>query len=839
MASKLNVTNLCKEIESTLPMQEYALGKGLLQPFNNCNSGGRKIMQGTQTDQTMQLEKSEVPIVMTGYENRFAEASSTYVVADRPWLVTAIIPKYNTKRSIKSSNFTMVMLDTAGKLVDIQHRVDYRYISESYGYSMDTEYMDSLNVGDVIKTGTPIIKSKSFDHANNKCSGLNLRTIYMALAKTTEDPVIISQSTAERLKAPLFDSLELQINDNDILLNLFGDNNTYKTFPDIGEPTKDGMLCAIRREHKDNEAFYAQDVNRLREAFLTDDKRMRSGIVVDIDVHCNNLEKLESSIYNSQVYKYYQMKLEYCEGIVRSISELIDKGYHLTYAAEELYWKSKMTLDGVNSIHDKVFSNIKLDIVTMNIIPVSIGDKITDRYGGKGVISDIWPDDRMPRIAKVFNGFTEYVHADAIFNNSTIVNRQNPGQSFETEVTFIGECIVDEIVRIMNTNYDMLPSGLGGEPSATNPHLLHSCYDLIMRFYGICNPDQARAFHEMWNGLSVEDKRFYVEGIISDGNIYLCMPPMSSGMSLDVLNRLYKEFPWIDQVDVEVPVTRSNGMVQFIKAHRKLVFGKKYVNRLKQFAEEKFSAVSLAATNIKGENVKSNANKLHKAPHATTPVRFGDMEFLDMLHMNGEINIQVLLLVSAAPKARRMFEQLLIGDPFVRDIRLPADAKSRQVEKVDVYLKEIGLALRFTKRLKKRVSAKIRVMNKISNQVKTRVVREINPLIQENIKEIAKERMIAKDRAIGKIRAIRQVDSRIAKQIQYLPLEMRREILNHEEIMKNAAEVSKLIDRASRDQLIQILNKDYSYLINTELPKEKIRVFRQSVLKEIPGIYKR
>ena len=100
MASKLNVTNLCKEIESTLPVQEYALGKGLLQPFNNCNSGGRKIMQGTQTDQTMQLEKSEVPIIMTGYENRYAEESSTYIKADRAWLVAAIIPKYNIKRSI-------------------------------------------------------------------------------------------------------------------------------------------------------------------------------------------------------------------------------------------------------------------------------------------------------------------------------------------------------------------------------------------------------------------------------------------------------------------------------------------------------------------------------------------------------------------------------------------------------------------------------------------------------------------------------------------------------------------------------------------------------------------
>ena len=127
----------------------------------------------------------------------------------------------------------------------------------------------------------------------------------------------------------------------------------------------------------------------------------------------------------------------------------------------------------------------------------------------------------------------------------------------------------------------------------------------------------------------------------------------------------------------------------------------------------------------------------------------------------------------------------------------------------------------------------------MNNQVKTRVVREINPLIQDNIKDIAKERMVAKDRAIGKIRAIRQIDKKVAQQIQYLPLEMRREILNHGELTKNVAEVSKLIDRANRDQLVQILNKDYSYLINTELPKEKIRVFKQSVMKEIPGIYKR
>ena len=37
-----------EEIEKKLPSQEYTLCKGLKQPFNNTNSGSRKIMQGIQ-----------------------------------------------------------------------------------------------------------------------------------------------------------------------------------------------------------------------------------------------------------------------------------------------------------------------------------------------------------------------------------------------------------------------------------------------------------------------------------------------------------------------------------------------------------------------------------------------------------------------------------------------------------------------------------------------------------------------------------------------------------------------------------------------------------------------
>jgi hypothetical protein len=44
---------------------------------------------------------------------------------------------------------------------------------------------------------------------------------------------------------------------------------------------------------------------------------------------------------------------------------------------------------------------------------------------------------------------------------------------------------------------------------------------------------------------------------------------------------------------------------------------------VKQFAEEKFSATSLSATNIRNENTKSRVKKDFKELFPNTPVRFG------------------------------------------------------------------------------------------------------------------------------------------------------------------------------------------------------------------------
>ena len=824
--AKLNITSICKEIEKTLPQQEYALGKGLLQPFNNTNSGSRKIMQGTQTDQTMQLTKGEYAYISTGYENQYGKFSSTYQESQYDFVVVSKVMKFNATRHINSSNFTLILQNPKQKILHIVNRVDYRYISESYGYTLQTDFLDSLVPNDIIKAGEPLLQANSFDAYHNKCIGVNLTTVYMALAKTTEDPVILSQSAAEKLSAPLYDTTNLLINENDIMINMYGTVDNYKTFPDIGEKTKDGILCAIRREHKDSESFYAQSVENLRKLFFTDDKYMCNGTVVDIDVHCNNLEKLQTSTYNPQILKYYEMKLEYCRHIVSEIDPFISRGYKLTYEAEELYWNCKWTIEGKLTISDKVFSNIRLKIVTMNTIPVSIGDKITDRYGGKGVISDIWPDEMMPKRLKIFDGAQIWESAEAIYNNSTIINRENPGQSFETEINFINETVVDHIAEMLVPRY--------GE-TQYDEERINFVMQEVFRFLYIANPPQYNYLMEKWAHMKIDDKWDYLNSVIDEGFIYLVIPPMSNTMNIDTLAKLYEAFPYVEQVDNYVPQIGSDGQYRFVKANRKIIFGKKYITRLKQFAEEKFSAVSLASTNIRGENVKSNANKLHKVPHATTPVRFGDMEFLDMLHMNGEINIQILLLLCSAPRARMMFEKLLIGDPFVRNIKLPKDAVSRQVEKVDVYLKTIGLGIKFTKKLKRNPKLLKHVMRMVDNVERKDVMHLVHPYIQNNIEDIARERAIYQEEQDRSAPLFKEVPEELWNRLDGLPYEVKKEMMNFPKIQKSVNEICNIMDSMNDDELVQVMKGNYEKLIHDEYKPKPKQLFRWHVFQKLPG----
>ena len=672
--ANLDFVDKVAKASERLKSPEQMAGLGLLQPFNITNSGARKILASTQRQQIFSLMRPEPPIMGTGYDNKFGDYSSSITKTDSQYSVVAKISKFSFA---PQHHYWVILENLREKKLEVIERIAYHYITESYGYLYNNDYLDSLSVGNIVNEGTILQKSLAFDEFNNRCDGVNLNVAYMALDDNMEDSEIFSDAAARKMTSPLIKPVNIMINENDIPLNIYGNDKVYKSFPDIGEQIRDdGKLICLRKEKKE-ESFFMQSVDRLSEPLMTDEKRTLIGTVVDVDIYCNNPEYLEDNIYYEQFKMYYNELRRYSSEIVSFITQYAANGYKLSYDLQKLFANAKRVLNQDQYIEkNRPFSNMIVNITVLEELPLNVGDKVTNAYGSKGVISRIVPQHLMPKMS---NG--EYV--DVILNSSTMYNRENPGQLFELSINHIGKSIIDLI--------------------CTGIYDVDESFDMITDFIDCVSPLQASELRTWGANLEDIDKAFFVQSVVNDGCIRVCAKPISESFTIDKLSAMYDKFPAVTQCEIEVPLTDSNGNIRFVKARRKMTIGKQYMFRLKQFAEEKFSATSLSPTNIRNENTKSKASRDYKEMFSNTPIRMGNMEIEDLNHMGSEYVVSNLMLHSISPHGRRLVEQFYTEDPFNIDIKLDNRASNRQAEIVNTYLKTLGLRLKFMKILKNKI----------------------------------------------------------------------------------------------------------------------------------------
>ena len=665
----INLVNDINKID--IKKNDHMLGKTLLQPFSGSNSGSRKLMFGTQHEQAAAIINPEVPYLSTGYENEFGTHSSSYVEIGHDMEVVGCVSKYLNRPKHHMFIFTA---DHENMVLEVFERKEYKHVTENYGYLYDNDYLDSISYGDIIKAGTAIQKSKSFDEYNNRMDGVNLLTLYSACEETMEDAIVISESASKKLAFPLIKRVEIKINDNDIPLNLYGDMEHYKAFPDIGEEIKNSTLLAFRREKKE-EMLFSQSYARLREKSLSDESYTTTGRVVDIDIYCNTPEKLAEYSYNAQFKFYYENHLRVCGEIVQLVETYLAQGYKLTYDLQKLYSDSKGALNGKQYFGEKVFSNIQMYITVIEENDALIGDKLSNRYGGKGIISRVKPDHLMPR---TLDGKT----VDIILNMCGVYGRENAGQLFETSLSYISM----RLLQFMNMQVMSVDE----------------CIEQYLKLIKIISPSMAECVEQHLDRMSEDDMIAYIGSLCcSEKSIYLVVEPMSENMTIDKLKEIYEEFPWIKPEPMMMPIIDSAREVKYVPSRRPLIYGYQYIYRLKQYAEEKFSVTSLSATNIRNENSKSKSSNNYKALYSRTPIRFGDMETGNLIHLGAELVVQMLMLYSTSPHARRLTEQMLTGDAFNIDVKLDMESRNRNVEILNVYLKTLGLRLTFSRHPKK------------------------------------------------------------------------------------------------------------------------------------------
>lgn len=693
-------------------------------------SGNRANMFCSHLEQCVPLIAPESPALSTSFEKPYGKYSDSFAIAEADFRVIDVIPKF---AQFGRFNYIYILQNMTTKVYDIREVKHYEGLSEDRGYLRPYTEGDMFKTGDIIKKGTTFFRSNNHDEFGNYRYGKNPNVAYISLPETEEDGIVIRKGYCDAFAFYDVYKTPCTLNKNQILLNYYGDGANYKCFPDIGEEVKDGILYVRRSINYQNAAAELTD-NSLRHIVSNDEVCRGAGFVGDIDVWVNDKEEFVDSGNKKQIFEYYQKLLAFYTRIYNVLDPIVNarqnSGVQYTYKLRWQYEHARNYLDtNVQwQNNNNSFEFAYIVITTYERKTVTHGYKITDRFGGKGVISHVWEDEYMPR--------DEYGNvADIIISPPSIIARANPGQSYEQEYNFIGEEIRKRISKVpdLAKKCQMLIEFV----TDVNPKQGQALYQLLskkndkgkMEFFNDIDANGMILIHEPFGGtIKLDNIEFlYNKYKVKPGYITMCREfkdtttalPLENQAVANVFGEEGKEFVYggsshdinkrqIDETgsskgltpfDINpkekyamqntsiVPngngtygtINVNNGMKSvsayinkdglLVRKYRSLhpvVIGKKYYMLLKQMPDEKFSVRSMGSTNQIGVPNKPGKQSKLMSPYAKSAIRQGEMEQdINFVRVPNEIVHRYMSTCSQNPELREKLGQMLLTeDPF-------------------------------------------------------------------------------------------------------------------------------------------------------------------------------
>ena len=641
------------------------LAEGLLVPGLNQSNGNRLQMFNSHVSQTIQIENAQIPKVYTGFENQISVYSTGYdkVAEGKKFKILKKIIKNPCK-------YILLVQDENSGEYDVIFRTEAEHLTEEFGYKLHNDKIDSLSEDEIIEENTVLSYDNCFTPEMNFKYGTNMKIAYLPYkGSTNEDGLVISESAAKKMSSWFVKKVTVSINTNDIPLNIYGTKDTYKSFPNVGENVKeDGRLMVTRRISHDT------IINNFRDELMRqvkkDDKPYQvhnNAKVIDIDMWSNNrTDSLHKEFYNTQLadvhdnlMRYYKEIVDYLEPIMNNSDNKLSPDLIALYNEVYSYMDplSEFENDG------KKFEHVIMNFYVLYLSPLNIGSKLTARYGNKGVISKIVPDEEMPVITSVRGSsdrpelLNKLFRADMCVNPFGVFNRLNISQCVEMELNYLANLVrytIDGMSDIKEKE------------------------ELLFKFLSMTDPKKVNyeIYKTIYDGF--EDKEEFFKNIVDEGMSFR-EPPFWGNINSFGVYDIYKELGF----DLEPNNLTIN----------KIPIGEIYYIRLKHEPGDKLSARSSSNNSMSGLPTKTQNSKKSITKISDTPIRIGEMETAN-LGMVGTLKPVSDLLMSYAnsPKARmKLILSLLNGKPF--ELKTPEvntkDSNNKKILKS--YLKALGV----------------------------------------------------------------------------------------------------------------------------------------------------
>ena len=441
-------------------------GSGILStssaliPFIENNEGARIMMADSQVKQMLPLKNPEPPIVMSGYESILTNMLSSNFIKRSP--IDGRIIEITT-------DYIMIQ----GK--DGKEKVSLVPIHLKSGFGRDalSIFIPKVKEGQAVKKDA-IIAEGSCVKDGSIALGRTFLVAYMPYkGYNYEDGIVINEKIISEQKLVSLHGIEEEI--------LISEKDRILYIATMGERTEAGQPL-VRKTLGEIEELLGFEEDNTTIAYGQElVKKSPGGVIVDIDVFCN-----------TDISRYSKLK---------ELSERTKERYGV--APREKF-----------SVKGKLIKGILIKFRIEQELVVDLGDKLTGRYGNKGVICLIEKDENMPKTP-----WGESV--EIILNPIGVIGRMNLGQLYELYCGLISK---DMAIRISNAK--------------TKQQIINVFKTVLPLIDNTKNQDYSKS---VISGVSLlNDRQFLhmVDDIKNKGFVPLIIPPFKAPSPEQIKNAL-------------------------------------------------------------------------------------------------------------------------------------------------------------------------------------------------------------------------------------------------------------------------------------------------------------
>lgn len=485
-----------------------------LIPFIENNDGARVMMAANQSRQMLPLLNPQPPIVQSGYES----------------ILTNMLSDSYNKKAPCDGKITKIE-ETSLELTckdGTKHNIDLSPVPLKSGTGKNTL--------SIFKSKVNLNQNVKKDQILAEGSGINQGTI--SLGRTLccafmpykghnfEDGIVISERLVKNNLLTSLHGIEetVEINEKDKILDVVS----------IGDETNKGDTLIRKTIGEMDELLGHQEMDEDEDEFnvlIGRDliKKSPGGRIVDIEVFSN---------------------IKDSESLFPRLSKHIAK-------TDKKYNKPK---GEKYTVRGNTIKGILIKFKIEQQLPIKVGDKLTARFGNKGIISLIEKEENMPRT-------DDGMIADVILNPLGVLGRMNMGQLFELYTGLISKELAKRAIELNNKNKFVALS------NKVLPLLDNTKQkDVSTKFINKINAMNDKKFKEL------------MDQIRKDEAVPIIIPPFKSPKHSQIYNAL-KQLNLKSGYNLKLPEYN-------VKTKHEVPIGYMYISKLEHMAAEKIHSRS-------------------------------------------------------------------------------------------------------------------------------------------------------------------------------------------------------------------------------------------------------